>query len=221
MGCDIHCSVEKRMADGSWEAITGFVSDYYDKGHDYFGTQEFKEAKAPIDCRNYNAFAVLADVRNGIGFAGCDTGNAINPIAQPKGLPEDVSRSIKEESDDYGYDGHSHSYITVKELLDYDTTVPMVTRGYVNMYGYMEFLRNGSPSSWCGGVGGGKIQVVDESEMIDKCKETGVRAYCQVQWESDIKDRCGDLFFDTLDQLKARCDSLDMDDVRLVFWFDN
>jgi len=39
--------------------------------------------------RHYQLFAVLADVRNGIGFAGTATGEAVQPIAERRGLPVD------------------------------------------------------------------------------------------------------------------------------------
>jgi hypothetical protein len=35
-----------------------------------------------------------------------------------KGLPVDVTTEVCDISDDWGVDGHSHSYLTVKELID-------------------------------------------------------------------------------------------------------
>jgi len=35
-----------------------------------------------------------------------------------KGLPVDVSTEVCGISDEWGIDGHSHSYLTVKELID-------------------------------------------------------------------------------------------------------
>ena len=43
-------------------------------------------------------FAILAGVRNGYGFAGCDTGDGFRPIAPPRGLPGDVSPEVAEEA---------------------------------------------------------------------------------------------------------------------------
>jgi len=45
--------------------------------------------------RNYNAFAILADVRNGYGFAGCDTGDGFVPISTPKGFPDDMCEEVR------------------------------------------------------------------------------------------------------------------------------
>ena len=41
-------------------------------------------------------------------------------MAQPRGLPEDVSIEIQRESNNDGPDGHSHSHFILKELLEYD-----------------------------------------------------------------------------------------------------
>ena len=50
--------------------------------------------------RCYSLFALLANVRN---YA------EITPISNPRGLPNDVSEIVKEMSDQWGCDGHSHS----------------------------------------------------------------------------------------------------------------
>lgn len=63
---------------------------------------------------------MLANVRNGVGFAGCDTGDGFTPISEPRGLPEDVTAEVKEASDRWGVDGHSHSWVILAELLAYD-----------------------------------------------------------------------------------------------------
>lgn len=49
--------------------------------------------------RHYQLFAVLADVRNGTGFAGVKTGDAVEPISEPRGYPLDFVRAIAEYDD--------------------------------------------------------------------------------------------------------------------------
>lgn len=44
--------------------------------------------------RNYNVFAVLADVRNGRGFGGHRTGSGFEPIASRRGVPFDMSDEL-------------------------------------------------------------------------------------------------------------------------------
>lgn len=66
--------------------------------------------------RYYSVFAFLAGARNY---------SAIDPIAQPRGTPKDVSDAVRKEIEDWGCDGHSHSWLSVAELsaIDYDKTV--------------------------------------------------------------------------------------------------
>lgn len=110
MGCDIHCFVEKRSKTGKWEKITGFVSDFYDPESDYFNKEEYKNADSPLDERSYVEFSILAGVRNRWDIV---------PISEPKGVPSDVCSDIKREIDNWDPDGHSHSYLTAKEISDY------------------------------------------------------------------------------------------------------
>lgn len=112
MGADIHLFVEaKGGKHGHWHKLDRTVSI-----PDWRHTTQYHLGWG--GSRNYNAFAMLANVRNGYGFAGVDTGDGFEPIDAPRGLPEDVSEEIEEESDRWGVDGHSHSYFTLRELLD-------------------------------------------------------------------------------------------------------
>jgi hypothetical protein len=63
-----------------------------------------------FDCRDYGLFGFLADVRN----------YSHSPvIAEPRGLPDDVSPEMRTECDEWG-DCHSTSWLTLAELLAYD-----------------------------------------------------------------------------------------------------
>ncbi len=223
MGCDIHCYTEKKNPKtNEWEKITGFVADYYVEGDEYFGTDRFKKADSPLDARNYAMFSVLADVLNGYGVAGIDTGDAIKPISEPKGLPSDVCDEIKAESDDWGVDGHSHSYLTPQEIARYNKGHERIIRGVVDAREYQEYLDEGQPSTWCGGVSGPNIEYTDSTQILHKQKQDGDKTYyCQIQWSKPIYEGCKWLFDECLEQLKGRCESKDLDDVRIVFWFDN
>lgn len=110
MGCDIHCYVEKKSKDGHWNIIAGFISDYcYYNVDEYFSSPRFRNAKSPIDSRSYALFTWLADVRRVEG---------VTPLSLPRGLPEDVDEVTYNISDSYGYDGHSHSWLTLKEMYE-------------------------------------------------------------------------------------------------------
>ena len=99
MGCDIHMFAEKKKGDKWVKVGNNFQNKTYN-GDTYY-TDE------PYDSRNYEFFALLADVRNR---------NNIKPIAEQKGWPEDLSNGGKDVQDYWDYDGHSASYFTLAEL---------------------------------------------------------------------------------------------------------
>lgn len=101
--------------------------------------------------RNYVFYAVLAGVRNYWN---------ITPISAPKGLPEDVGMMSKGQAEDDGPDGHTHSWLTYKELSDYDwlsTTSDFMVIDKIDMFfkalmGEMRFL--------AGEYGGENVRIV-------------------------------------------------------------
>lgn len=64
----------------------------------------------PYGGRCYRLFGALAGVRD----------TSIDMIVPGRfyQLPDDVSDELKQMSDDYGVDAHSHSYLTLRELMD-------------------------------------------------------------------------------------------------------
>jgi hypothetical protein len=190
MGCDIHLYVEKRAKKGTdeyddpdiWEHVPGCkwyesaehcaeaVESYRKRGEE---PSERHLNPSPLPCfdpgRNYDLFAMLANVRNGYGFAGCDTGDGFVPILgrenPQRGLPQDASDFVKARAYEWGEDGHSHSYLTVAELKAYDWDQETAHRGYVNAREYIEYKEKGSPDSYCGGVSGSGVIIVSNADM--------------------------------------------------------
>ena len=94
MGTDIHINVDRLSENGHWIRTDLQVDED----------------------RNYDLFAILADVRNGEGCAGVRTGDGFVPISEPRGWGEvDVK-----EDDPY----HSASWLLLSEILDYDYRRP-------------------------------------------------------------------------------------------------
>ena len=104
MGTDIHFYVERRNGKG-WVSCDTWEDDEYEPGrktvpfHQHF-----------YDTRNYDLFAILANVRNGRGFAGTDTGDGFVPLCEPRGLPDDMSAELVKEAE--GCD-HTPSWVTL------------------------------------------------------------------------------------------------------------
>lgn len=194
MGTDIH-GVWQCKVDGEWHDV---ASEYE-------------------QCRHYQLFAVLAGVRNGYGFAGTPTGEAVTPIAKPRGLPKDFilnpedgchplsspdhldpwRREIREK---YGDDGeslkmwmgdHSFSYLSGKEMLEYFESLPSITH--------------------CGGISGPGIVVIDESNQSKPHNWTHIRVY----WRADLKEELSH-FFDEVKRLTEK-----YGEIRFVFGFDS
>lgn len=94
MGCDIHLVLEKNDAELGWVGIDTF------EGH--HGRSEKDDWYCPVARdRNYRLFAALAGVR-GEGPA-------------PRGVPCDASSTTRLLVKQWGVDGHSHSWLPIKE----------------------------------------------------------------------------------------------------------
>lgn len=80
MGTDIHGTFQKKITEGNKER-------WIDVSHRY---KWF---------RHYFLFGILANVRNGYGFAGCSTGDWIVPIDLPRGIPNDLKDVLKSSNE--------------------------------------------------------------------------------------------------------------------------
>jgi len=202
MGCDIHIYTEKRV-NGKWISADNWKkSEWAESDADLSVTPEIYEG------RNYNLFAILADVRNGRGFAGIKTGEGFTPISPPKGLPEDVSEQVKAASDRYGCDGHSHTFLTVAEIMAFDWTQTSKLEGCVDAENFEEWdrwrrARGEGPESYSGDTFGRDIvhltpeqmkERVDaakklcedmrgSSKWTDKFRELTKGLHTRIQWE--------------------------------------
>lgn len=114
--------------------------------------------------RNYTVFGVLANVRNGSGFAGVDTGDPLPIIAEPRGLPDDMSEQCAKWFVDHGGD-HTDSHVTLEEVLAYDWKRSIIKRGVVRIDEYRTYVQQGRPEQWSGSIGGGSVRHVSQDEM--------------------------------------------------------
>ena len=96
-GCDIsvHCEYRK---NGVWHNCDNF--EWNQKTGEY-------EFASIYWHRNYNLFGVLAGVRS----------HDFDTISAPKGLPDDMALKTKQMADADMDWMHSHSYLTMRELL--------------------------------------------------------------------------------------------------------
>ena len=118
----------------------------------------------PLDSRNYTLFGVIANVRNSNR-----DGQRVEPIAEPKGVPDDASPEYKKLVERWGVDGHSHTYLTLAEIKAYDFEGDVQYSGLVSEQQYEALIEEGypedpyvGPSSWAGGIGGAGIVTFTE-----------------------------------------------------------
>lgn len=179
----------------------------------------------PYDSRNYDLFAILADVRNGRGLAGYKTSNGFNPISEPKGFPDDITEEVKNELDGYG---HSYSYFTLKELKEYDWNQTVIHVGVITEEQYVKMKETKeNPTCW-GGMVSGKDIVVVSSDTMDKIlsktidRNINIKYYVQTEFEPvAYKDCCLGFYEDTMSELENLIPENGTDkDVRIIFAFD-
>jgi hypothetical protein len=232
MGCDIHMHVEKKVG-GRWEPVTRTEFERFDR--DDGKAFHFREDYYAYEDRNYDLFAMLADVRNGRGFAGIPTGEGFDPICVPKGFPEDAHYETREAFEKWDGDGHSHSHLTLTELLAYDWDGQKTQRGgvmSVEEYEQWQLDKEKDPTAWprsfSGDVSGRDVVKVTEGDYR-VMKKAGTlptvgSLYIRAEWGTSYRDAAGEAWFKRLDRLKelaAAEPTVTYDDVRIVFWFDN
>jgi hypothetical protein len=248
MGCDIHLAVEVRGKSG-WErrlpppcARDPWLVKQAEGDDEWSKKWAAKRVLVTwYDDRNYDAFAILANVRNGRGFAGCDTGDGFRPIVMPRGLPHDLSGEVARldyehpehdaDSADVDLGEHSKSWVTLKELLDVDWKAATKHRGCVPLNVYRPWAakgKSGDPETYCGGVSGPGIRVVEEGETDGLVDETPAanhfaKVYVKAAWEVNYADCAGDLYSRLIPALEALRDreNVTSDMVRIVFGFDS
>lgn len=246
MGCDIHLFVEVRK-DGKWEAVKDINKDALKQAQedlDYFrcfGADEMpgytemdfikrveRESRPKYmflyNGRNYNLFSMLAGVRNGY----VSNGNTyeITPIDYARGVPSDASDAYKHYADEWGVDGHSHSYLTLTELDD-----PSYWLETEKFGGYMTpaaFKNNMEDKSACYYFSADKERdtVISNEEMKAYVESDNYDPFCQnlltfLEWDMPRCKLDGYFYNEILGYLRKLGEEYGSDNVRIVFFFDS
>ena len=250
MGTDIHMLAEYRATQSDpWGILTApnAVKDDWEK--EYYN----KEPTDPwrhnrwrycwYNGRNYNLFGQLADVRNGIGFAGVDLGDGWVPISEPRGLPADLSQKARQlhaaadddtapQEDSFWLGYENQSWLDGNDLRNYDLTRTSKIRGVVSLEDWKEWwnrTKGAEPfvGSYSGGISGPKIVTLTQKEVLDRLTAAGgsivtadeTKLYVQAEWSTTYRD-ASPWFWDTVvPALLANV--IDPGNVRLVFGFDS
>lgn len=200
MGCDIHMFVEyKHKVDD----VEKWVSGDYFKMNPLFGLYEDGEQFEVLELhghRNYQLFATLAGVMD-------HSGDNV-PISEPKGLPIDVCSFVKAASDYMDGDGHSHSWLTLKELKNFQNTNPTYKHsGIISTEQIAELEKGIFPDSWCQGT----------NRPNHHRREWGVKNESIVPLIEKMQGRAKEL----LQYDWQPYDPLNDENIRIVFFFAN
>lgn len=244
MGCDIHIYVEKKnnsynsnkndelmVVKEKWSAIRNinksdikYCEERIEKDpDDKYYVRRLEEAKKECyegwiyDGRNYDLFAILADVRNR---------SNIIPISQPKGVPNDIGSKVSSEYEDWRGDAHSASYYTLKELLEYKWDQKTNHSGVISISQYADYIKTGSPKCYSQSVMGGKVEYLTLDEANDYLKgkyklDNDKSYYVKVYWSESYRESAEVFIENVIPELESLSDSVNKEDVRIVFWFDN
>lgn len=198
MGCDIHMYVEyKRKSTNKWERGDFYEENKYryDEGDPQYSVVELHGH------RNYGLFSTLAGVR--------DYSDKVEPVAEPKGIPEDACDFVKKEFKDWDSDAHTPSWLTLKEIREYQAKNPkMFYSGMVSPEQAEALDQHGiTPDSWC--------------------QWTSNDTHVKREWSEDKE-----FLIPLIEKMEARALYLlhngygsynleDDENIRIVFWFDN
>lgn len=170
MGCDIHGIIERKNESGGW---------YWLNSGD------------PDIGRNYTIFSVLANVRNYDNYPF---------ISEPKGMPKDLTSEMRCLVNEWGEDGHSHSWITLEEMKNYDIEQKVYCSRLVT-----ERDEAGNITSTCAATSGRSLGHVGEITIFDEFPNGRRHWLYLIGYLEEVAKKYG----------------LKNDEVRFVFFFDN
>lgn len=253
MGTDIHLIVEQKKND-KWERIDppeNFPRDPWilnkianikeeqrndpEEMYDYY----VEKLNSWYSERNYNLFAILANVRNSNRYIrvrmmknnkNCAveiTLNGYNPIIKPRFLPNDCSCCSTWEGnshdgrESFNFGEHSFSWLTLKELLDYDWTQTKRDYGVISWEDYKNRKANGltnKPEIYTKST-----QVLgllyEEGEVPETEPAENENRYVLIWWNQTCAEAAGGFYKNLIPFLKT-IDS-NPENIRIVFGFDS
>lgn len=243
MGTDIHMGIEVRR-NGKWTWLQNAVNCY-----DCDGTKVSKwskEKQEPCFCarwnhegsqpgrkhgyceRNYDAFGILADVRNGTW------GEETPFISQPRGLPDDISAELsaannsayelpdgKENPEHFSLGDHSFTHVTLAELLAFQWDDRNGKEATIGVSQYVKWDKKTPPDSYCAWSSGETVSMAEADARIAEGKRDGYNV--RAKWGESLADMAGNFHAKFIPDLVAisEREGVPTSDVRIVFGFDS
>lgn len=175
------------------------------RNESWTGIEELPES---LNERNYSIFAFLVNVRNSFNTQGF----------KPKGKPEMLSDKAKKMFEEWREDGHSHSYLSLKELIEKDKSDYFSVKCKVLKEFYDKFLELG------GVIPEGMTIEEDKPHGIIDCFRFVVEPTVLVKWKPAEESIKKYLLFKGIEELKEIANKYNINDyneIRIVFCFDN
>ena len=184
------------------------------------------------DHRNYVLFAILANVRNGFGFAGCNIFTPLESLlTEPMDLPDDIRYSPHYKSSSPGYNSgsyddiwmgeHSHGVLTADEILSYDFQRRLTEFGVVDMENLQLIAAGKQPRDYCGDIWGRGVKKhprIDMTEGKTFIVNPSDYTHFEVMWDGR---ELIEYVRDFIDEVRAKVDANPDYDIRIVFGFDS
>lgn len=176
MGTDIHLAVEVRVKGVGWSYRPSFPK--YDE-------EGFSWEADPCE-RFYKLFALLADVRNGFGFAGVSTHARIEPLFSGRGIPTDSVIDIDAHLGD-----HSFTWASFNELKAIDWDGQMVVQIGVVRAAIAKGMKDGvRPEGYIGAVTGPRVKMFRCVAEWEASGHPEGDSYVQVIWHDSPFEKC-------------------------------
>lgn len=212
MGTDVHGGFQRRKDESDeWEPV---------------------KTKWEMD-RDYHLFAILANVRNGHGFAGHPTGDSVMPITSGRGIPDDLkvngcftahalfnswygSEWATKDTPEFGewLGDHSHTHMTIDEILEWPHwDENQVHIGCITIAQWRDLKRGKTPYTWSGMVFASGARLARNEKDIN-----GGTTHVQTEWTGKKHSESAKYFLDEINRLKAENEGYE---VRLVIGFDS
>lgn len=202
MGCDIHICIQAQDPDGAWVEIVYQDEPYeFEKARAVMALPNIPVAPVGFHERDYDLFGILADVRNGTGFAGCTTGEGWPSIAPNRGWPDGFNPEAVADNPKYPGKGprsmgdHSETWVTLDELKAFDWDgVTTTLYGVVSADEYERLSDGEKPREWSGGISGLGIAVYDRPRYLEakRMRRLAKRPYVGTNWKESARSATND-----------------------------
>ena len=206
MGTDINIYAEINV-NNKWQPIPEPKATRWSNG-------KVMPVEAVTCGRDYELYSILVGVTGGLDWK--TRYAVVNPIAYPRGMPEDLNDFYKEslaEDFDPEYGSFVHSWLVVQEIIDYDWDNQFVSyRAYVNSK-YASLFKDDEDFPY------NKFPSEEKLDFtFDYCLEE-YESQPEIQlvsWRTSYRDyvESSEVFIDKLLKLG------DPELVRIVFWLD-